>query len=69
MYPNPSKTNIFFIAKASNLRVVITDMNGRVVKKESLDNPAVDVSNLRQGTYVVELFSGNKKLLTEKLIR
>lgn len=72
MYPNPIKTNTLqFTAKNNQTidSVSILDMNGRtVLNSSSIINNQLDIQNIKQGVYFVQIQSDNKTS-THKLIR
>ncbi len=66
MYPNPAKNVLNITAKAgfSMENVVITDLNGRVVKQQNLGGVSaseLNVSDLTSGMYLVTISSADGK--------
>ena len=70
-YPNPAtsavnvKINTRDTSKASYRLVNIV---GQTIKADNLNNTSVDVSELTQGLYILEVFDGQKKLEPTKVI-
>ncbi len=64
IYPNPS-TGIFTIQTEnpiSNANITIADLNGRIVhesKTENLDNKILDLNNLQNGIYILNISNGD----------
>lgn len=65
IYPNPSNKQISIYNGNSNdfenYNLIITDVSGRVIKKENIKNHEliVDITNLSKGTYFIELIGKN----------
>jgi hypothetical protein len=57
MYPNPVKDILFFKSAGIAIeKVKVYDLNGRLVEVFSLENEyQIDVSNLPQGVYIIEI--------------
>lgn len=73
LYPNPAKSNFSVQFNATTFEaanVEITDMNGRIVKSISklLPNQSVDVSQLQNGLYLVNLSDSNNRKEVKKLV-
>lgn len=71
IYPNPAKNTLTLagIQDYSNLRLVITDMMGRSVMQQRVNASTVDISVLRSGTFIIELFRSGQKLSVQKIIK
>lgn len=73
VFPNPVK-NIVSITNASDINVsaiAITDLNGRIVKKQSfnnISNISMNVSDLAAGVYMMNITS-DKGTATKKIIK
>lgn len=73
IFPNPSSGSIF-VSPAENIEnavVQVSDVNGRVVLKESVSdfqNYHIDCSRLRNGIYFVTIYNGNRFHSNSKLI-
>lgn len=69
MWPNPTDGLVHFETENQNIKeVIILDMQGRVVEKQSQSNiQTVDLNHLQDGSYVIEI-SGDDFKITEKLI-
>ncbi|MCI5082447.1 MAG: SusF/SusE family outer membrane protein [Saprospiraceae bacterium] len=66
VFPNPTSSslniNIEAVELQKNVQMVITDLNGRVIRVQQLDvleNLNVDVSNLEAGMYILQLSNDN----------
>ena len=71
--PNPS-TGIFTIQtqnSITNANITVADLNGRIVyetKSENLDNKSLDLSNLQNGIYILNVSNGATKY-SQKIIK
>ncbi|MFM2306961.1 MAG: hypothetical protein RLZZ367_1630 [Bacteroidota bacterium] len=78
LYPNPSAGEVdiqFYLYKAGNVNIVVTDLNGRTVHSQQLlynqpglYNASADLSGLSSGTYMLSVVTGGT-LITKKLIK
>jgi len=71
IYPNPVYDGVinFPVLENNNAEIKIFSILGREVASKKLDsNTSLNVSNLTQGIYLVQLFENNKRISTEKLI-
>ena len=75
LYPNPAQSvlNLKFESQTvSNLNVEIISIDGKRVKSimlSNLENTQVDISNLSQGVYVTNFYSGNTLIISKRLIK
>ncbi len=73
IYPNPS-TGIFTIQTENPItsaKITVADLNGRIVhetKSENLDNKTLDLSNLQNGIYILNVSNGATKY-SQKIIK
>lgn len=72
LYPNPANNSFQLhnldIDPSKQQRIVLMDMNGRIVKSfEQISQPEIDISDLNNGLYVVSVWENGSKLLTTKL--
>lgn len=73
LYPNPSK-GVFYIDMVGNMageyNVAVTDISGRVIlnKIEYKEQFTIDLSNMANGTYFLNISSDEKKA-TKKIIK
>ena len=69
MYPNPAKSGFVTISSSNNdaMNVQVFDILGKQVKKETLTNNTLDVSNLNSGMYLVKITQNNASI-TKKLV-
>jgi len=70
IYPNPVVDNLFIESNQSNIqKLLIYDLSGRIVlKQEGLENNQLDVSNLRQGIYILKIHTSGG-VIQRKLIK
>lgn len=71
--PNPAQINqsrvMISTSKFASLRLQITDMSGRILREERIENQtSLDLNIKDAGVYLVKLFSNNSLLETRKLI-
>lgn len=55
LFPNPAKDEIFVDGEELSLKYKIYDLSGRIVDENSLKNSKINISNLSNGIYIVEL--------------
>jgi hypothetical protein len=77
-YPNPANESIFIrysLQQATDARIELTDLQGRVVltqdmgkQQPGVHTPSIDVSNLNSGMYFYRLVSGNTATSTGKVL-
>lgn len=67
VYPNPV-TDELHLSLQEISRLEIHDQMGRLILSETSPNSQVNVSSLRQGVYIVTIFTGNERY-TEKFIK
>jgi plastocyanin len=67
--PNPANETITIQTKATDFNVVIYDMAGNTVLSENLKNKnQLNISSLKQGTYVIEI-NAEGTILQDKFIK
>ncbi len=64
--PNPTQGAITFTEKVDEVKVF--DLSGRLVKLKSINSTEVDLSDLQNGVYMLQV-SQNNKLFTAKLVK
>jgi len=69
IYPNPA-TNYLFINYAEPVtKIVIYNLMGEILKQDDVDNTnfliKIDVSNLKEGTYLLFISNKSKVLFTK----
>jgi hypothetical protein len=76
LYPNPTrdKTNILFQQQTKyEGHISIFDLTGNLAAKHQLNNgitsKEIDISNLKQGIYLIHITSGNKLIGTQRLVK
>jgi len=67
IYPNPTSDIVFIDGNYSQLKVVIYDILGKQVMKESITN-SIDISQLEKGVYILQLSDG-AKVTTKRIIK
>lgn len=70
LYPNPVKTDKFYITTTSEVNIRIFDVLGKLVLIHNItpNENEVDVSDLNNGVYLVRINTGNQSV-TKKLIK
>ncbi|TXC76134.1 S8 family serine peptidase [Luteibaculum oceani] len=69
LYPNPVVGNVVFIESAkTDMTFEITDYTGRMIKSGKVDVNKVDVSDLKDGMYLMKITSGAKSR-TKKFVK
>ncbi len=73
LYPNPARTTISFrwnVAGASNAKVIITDLTGRVLMTQSLtgNNQSINIGKLTNGVYLAKLVTADKTVATSRFM-
>jgi hypothetical protein len=71
VYPNPVTNGNLYITSDSNesKAIVIYDVLGKVVVKASVNDQAVNVSNLKGGVYIVKITEAGKTATRKLVIR
>ncbi len=71
IYPNPAK-NAFTIDNKTNIsKVKIVDLSGKEVKESTVsnaNNQTIDISDLNEGVYLINLYENNKIVGYKRLI-
>jgi len=74
IYPNPAKQQVTIETSGLNgeTKITISDMSGKLIQTYQLKNSAqtkvsIDISSFEKGSYIVNLYSDNKKY-SQKLI-
>jgi hypothetical protein len=70
IYPNPATDFISIESEHTTIeKVVVVDLNGKVVlKDESLQLKNINISNLKQGVYILKIYTSTGKA-TQKFIK
>ena len=73
VYPNPSAGlfNIQTKNPIENATITVYDLNGRIVyqaKSENIENKSLDLNNLSNGIYILNIANGNVKY-SQKIIK
>jgi len=67
IYPNPT-TGLLTIPYEGNKNVIVTDLNGRIVKSLTINAKNVSLLELNNGTYIVTILSDKGQIfLTQKI--
>ncbi|HRI60300.1 MAG TPA: fibronectin type III domain-containing protein, partial [Saprospiraceae bacterium] len=74
LYPNPVAESLMLDYTGdifSNSEIVVTDVAGRIVLRQSLTEPQqrLDVSRLQAGMYVLSLMNGEKRVETGRFVK
>lgn len=72
VYPNPSSSRIFIQSKTSISQIRLFDVSGKeVYSLEGIGktNPELDLSNLENGIYLIQLVDVNQETVTCKVIK
>lgn len=64
-YPNPSSGEVFFNNPIENKNVVVSDLMGKIVKAQKINNRILNVSELKSGIYFIAI----EGFETEKVIK
>ena len=67
IYPNPSSDIVYVEGNYSQLKVVVYDILGKQVMKESITN-TLNISQLEKGVYILQLSDG-AKVTSERIIK
>ncbi|MBT8272964.1 MAG: endonuclease [Bacteroidia bacterium] len=70
IYPNPVRSEVFYVNTTKALEVKIYDLLGKLIKSDVV-SPAdddIEIADLKSGIYLVRMRS-NKQTITKKLIR
>jgi len=73
IHPNPTKDliNIDLGSLNGNVELTVSNALGQIVKREKLSNQntALDINNLENGIYFIQILSENKTISTQKIIK
>lgn len=71
LYPNPASNEVTLSAGDINANYLIVDITGKEVLKGKIDakDTMLDISDLKQGVYLVKFSASNKYIGTKKLIK
>ena len=63
VYPNPAKNkiNLQFLNNVKADKIVISDLNGKIILEQTIGTNQVDVSQIANGMYILQAFSGKDK--------
>ena len=67
IYPNPTSDIVYIDGNYTQLKVVVYDILGKQVMKESITN-SIDISQLEKGVYILQLSDG-AKVSTQRIIK
>jgi len=70
IYPNPAKHIVHVSLTGSNqepIQFKISDIQGKVVKKGELTSETIDISQLTNGIYILQLETG-KEIVRNKIV-
>lgn len=79
IFPNPFKTDVRVqaaFAVAGNISLLVTDLNGKIVNKQTLivsegfnDIPVKGLQHLNAGVYSIEIIQNQKRIYAGKLVK
>lgn len=62
VYPNPSKSSLFFHTENTNSKIEVYDIEGRMYHLSQYDNE-IDISSLSSGTYLLKITNKNESFI------
>jgi hypothetical protein len=68
MYPNPTSDVLNLVYNYEEVNYSLFSIDGKLIKSGKLENPQVNVSNIQQGIYLLQL-SAEGKTITKKFIK
>jgi hypothetical protein len=71
LYPNPAAESVNIVGSfPKSVRAFIVEPTGRIVNQIELNGnfTKVDISQLKSGIYLIQLFDGDQLLFTEKML-
>lgn len=68
IYPNPATNKVFFKSSQEIAKIKVYDFTGAEKFCKLVDNNSLDVSNLNNNTYFLQLFFSNGQQTTKKLL-
>ena len=68
IYPNPT-TGLLTIPYNGKKAILVTDLNGRMVKSLTLNSNNVSLLDLNNGTYIVTILTGNRQIFSNQKIQ
>jgi len=71
IYPNPASTNFSIITNNTIIidQINIYNINGALIKKTNAGFEKINISNLNQGIYLVEIISDHNKIIKQLIVR
>ncbi|MBL7932548.1 MAG: T9SS type A sorting domain-containing protein [Bacteroidia bacterium] len=69
IYPNPVNDVINIESGLSEAEVLISDLNGRIVKQETLNNQKINTSDLIPGMYFLQVVSDKEIVYKTKVVK
>ncbi len=67
IYPNPESDMVYIDGNYTQLKVVVYDILGKQVMNKSITK-SIDISQLKKGVYILQLFDG-AKVTTQRIIK
>jgi hypothetical protein len=68
IYPNPT-TGLLTIPFDRLKKIIVTDLNGRILKSLTISTKTISLSDLENGTYIVTILSDKEQILsTQKIL-
>ena len=56
IYPNPASDILYINTESDNIRVLITDLDGKTVLDQVINNKEIDVKEIPTGLYLIKIF-------------
>lgn len=71
IYPNPTSDYLKFKTEESDLvkKIIIMNIEGQIVLDKLYDGKEIDVQNLKEGVYFIQIFSGDEIIGYSKFIK
>ncbi len=67
VYPNPCSTSLKYRNAEGIDKVRIIDLNGKIITEQEVTEENINVKSLNPGTYLIQLFDGDK-MISKKII-
>lgn len=71
VYPNPTNSYLYLdpVFEGKYISVILSDLKGKIhMHKDTEMNQPLDLNELEKGTYLLQIFSDNQLIYTEKII-
>ena len=68
LYPNPATSQVNIDTLFQNGEIIITDITGKLVLKQTIESNTVSIEHLENGTYFVQTVNENKQLTKKEIL-